>query len=59
MTDYGWKMDTFRSPPGDKECREAVWSQGASCRECQVDCYRRGWIKRRATADNAQRVAAR
>ena len=59
MAEYGPKIDTFRSPPGAKECREAVWSQGGSCRECAVECYRRGWSKRRATADNERLVAAK
>ena len=47
----------FRSPPGDTECLECIWSQGRSCRVCyREDCYRRGWDKRRVDRDNAELV---
>lgn len=45
-------MCDFRSEPKDGECLEAIWSQGASCRTCYVDCYRKGWTKKRVDADN-------
>ena len=48
------------SIPGATECREAVWSQGRSCRKCPlVACYRRGWDAARVTTDNRRLVAAK
>lgn len=48
----------FRSEPtGNKECLEAVWTQGDSCRTCSVLCYRSGWTKQHSTMDNKLRVS--
>ena len=49
---------TFRAEPKDHECQEAIWSEGRACRACYVDCYRRGWSKRRVDADNRRRCQA-
>jgi len=46
----------FRTVPADKECLEAIWSQGRSCRTCFVTCYRRGWLKAQVDRDNKQRA---
>jgi len=58
---YGWnnvQMGGFRSEPtAEHECKEAVWTHGASCKSCQIECYRRGWGWCRATADNRKRVS--
>jgi len=57
---YGWDnvcVGGFRSEPtASQECKEAVWTQGASCKDCQTECYRRGWGWREATADNIKRM---
>lgn len=46
------------SPPTDEhECQEAVWSEGRSCRRCEVDCYRKGWQPDAVSIDNKARVA--
>ena len=48
---------THRSEPSAaNECREAIWSLGASCANCWVKCYRAGWSAARVGADNKQRV---
>ena len=48
MIDY-----RFAAPPtADRECLEAIWSQGRSCKRCPVDCYRRGWSKGLVDVDN-------
>jgi hypothetical protein len=48
---------TFRSEPAEKECLEFLWSQGKACRTCFLEtCYRYGWTKAMADADNRQRV---
>jgi len=46
-----------RPPTDERECAEAVNSQGSSCKKCQVKCYRRGWDKQAVTRDNVKRVA--
>lgn len=46
----------FRQQPGETECWQAIWSQGLACKACYVECYRRGWPKRRVDADNRARV---
>ena len=50
------RIGGFASQPGDKECLEAVWSEGTACRTCQGPCYRQGWTKAAATADNRRLV---
>lgn len=46
------------SEPGETECREAIWSEGRSCRKCRYEpepgrrCYRSGWPKKKVDADN-------
>lgn len=45
------------TPPGDKECLEVIWSNGRACRKCEVDCYRRGWLKAAVDRDNARFIA--
>jgi hypothetical protein len=48
----------FRSLPEDKECLEAIWSGGRSCKKCyREDCYRQGWEQSKVTFDNWERVA--
>jgi len=43
----------FRQPPGEKECLEAVWSEGRACKRCyRDDCYRHGWAKDAVDSDN-------
>lgn len=33
-----------RTPPaGDRECPEAMISEGKSCQDCSVECYRKGF----------------
>ena len=59
MSQYGsiTHISGFRSEPTiNKECQEAVWTQGASCKDCAVICYRVGWTKLQATLDNEQKV---
>ena len=46
----------FRSEPVETECREGIWSEGKSCKECYVDCYRAGWTQRKVLKDNDKRV---
>lgn len=61
MSQYGSVVciSGFRSEPTtDKECREAVWTQGSSCQYCSINCYRAGWTKQRTSLDNKQRVEA-
>ena len=50
-------IDSFCEPPTIKECKAAVWSEGAQCKVCVEDCYRKGWSKAMATADNRKLVA--
>lgn len=45
-----------QQPTAKYECWEAIWSQGRACKSCQVDCYRRGWSKEQAIADNKRLV---
>ncbi len=45
-----------RTPPGDTECYEAIWSRGSSCKDCAITCYRQGWDKQRVTQDNKNLV---
>ena len=55
-----YHMGGFRSEPAvGCECWEAIWSQGSACFLCRVKCYRAGWTKERATADNIQLVLKR
>lgn len=49
----------FRSPPAQRECLEAIWSEGRACRTCWVEFYRRGWKKKRVDEDNAKLVSER
>lgn len=50
------RLCDFRSEPcPNRECREAIWSQGRACKQCDRECYRRGWEKWRVDADNARR----
>ncbi len=51
------KISGFRSEPSSKECLEAIWTQGNSCKGCSVTCYRAGWSKQRASVDNRKRVS--
>lgn len=46
----------FRSEPGDRECLEAVWSQGRYCKKCDMKCYRAGWSKIEVDADNRRGI---
>jgi len=46
-------------PTTEHECREAVWSQGNACKNCVMKCYRAGWNKAQATADNRRLVSAK
>lgn len=48
----GLHICNFKSEPGKKECLEAIWSQGGSCKKCQENCYRKGYGKQMAAADN-------
>jgi hypothetical protein len=52
-------VDSFRQEPGETECLAVIWSRGSSCKECWVECYRRGWKKPRVDADNARLVRKR
>ena len=52
------RLCTFRSEPGEHECREACWSAGRACKTCPVECYRAGWSKERVDRDNAELVNA-
>ncbi len=45
------------SEPGDKECLEAIASEGRACKRCDIDCYRRGFSKEEAAADNRKLVS--
>ena len=58
MPQYGSviRISGFRLEPSNKECLEAIWTQGSSCKDCQLTCYRAGWSKQRASADNKKRV---
>ena len=48
----------FRSEPQERECLEAVWSMGRSCKKCYRDtCHRQGWTKYQVDNDNSRRVA--
>ena len=51
-------MCTFRTVPmpTGPECWTAIWSRGASCHSCGVDCYRKGWTVSQATVDNKRIV---
>jgi hypothetical protein len=40
-------------PDYEAECFEAINSQGADCKSCTADCYRKGWDKLAVTFDNA------
>jgi len=53
--------ETYSSEPGETECWEAIWSQGRACKKCNVsfDCYRKGWEKWQADADNLDLVLKR
>lgn len=52
-----YPIDTFEQEPTvGRECWEAIWSQGRACKSCQADCYRKGWSKEQATADNKRLV---
>lgn len=57
MTVYGVMICHFRTEPKEHECREAVWSQGHSCKTCWINCYRKGWSKPQVDADNRRLVA--
>ncbi len=58
MPEYRIHFCDFRTLPGDRECWEAIWSQGKACRTCHHDeCYRQGWKKARVDRDNARLVA--
>lgn len=48
----GLHICNFRVEPGLKECPQACWTQGASCKKCEEACYRQGWSKAAASADN-------
>ena len=39
-----------------KECLETIYSEGWACRDCFMDCYRKGWPKKRVDRDNAKIV---
>lgn len=43
-------------PRPGRECYEACWSLGRSCRFCQSKCYRNGWDAARVMADNKRLV---
>lgn len=47
-----------KTVPNEKqECREAVNTQGWSCRKCErSDCYRQGWAKPDVDRDNRRLV---
>ena len=47
----------FAQPPNEKECLEAIWSQGKACKKCPVPCYRQGMSALEATSDNKRLVA--
>ena len=57
---YRRKISTGQhaSPPTDeRECLEAIWSVGRSCKSCGLtECYRHGWAKQRVDADNRRLV---
>jgi len=44
----------LQEPSAGSECREAVNSQGRSCRKCHVECYRGGWEQARVNDDNTR-----
>ena len=46
----------FASEPKEFECYEAIWSFGKECKNCNVTCYRKGWIKSQVDADNKKLV---
>ena len=51
---------SHRKPPGDKECREMLWSEARACKRCpRDDCYRQGWSRDGVTADNLRLVKAK
>lgn len=53
---YPVHLCDFRTPPGEKECLEAVFSTGRACRKCyREDCYRMGWRKDAVDSDNRRR----
>jgi len=59
MSQYGSivHISGFRAEPTvNKECLEAIWTQGTSCKDCTINCYRAGWVKRQATLDNKRNV---
>lgn len=56
---YAIRLCDHRSPPGETECWEMLWSKARSCRRCYVDCYRRGWSASLVLADNKERVKRR
>lgn len=45
--------------PGKFACREALYSDGRSCRKCDVRCYRAGWSVDRVTEDMEKFVATK
>ena len=55
----GLHLDYFRSEPGETECLTAIWSEGRSCKDCWIECYRRGWKKPAVDADNRAMVKAK
>lgn len=60
MASYNPRICDFRQQPMiGRECLEAVWSQGKSCRECNIDCYRKGLSALQATSDNRRLVHER
>lgn len=56
---YAIHIDIFRSEPGKTECWEAIWSNLGACRECDVNCYRKGWAQARVGEDNLRLVTAK
>ena len=43
-------------PTDERECPEAVNSQGRACQRCDVEsCYRQGWTKLMVDSDNKRR----
>ena len=48
----------FRTPPGERECLEMLWSEGRACADCYRErCYRHGWARTAVLADNKRFVA--
>ena len=59
MSQYGFgRICRFAYEPNDKECLEAIWTQGLACKHCDVSCYRQGMSKQKATTDNKKRILA-